>query len=61
MRSPRQQRIEELLSTMSAQTVEERTRLLERIAAEDPELAAHLSLRVTNADADTELLDAPSL
>ena len=41
---------------MSAQSAEERTHLIERIAAEDPELAAHLSLRVTNAAADTELL-----
>src|SRR5436853_217386 len=56
MGSPRQQRIEELLSTMSVQTAEERTRLLQRIAAEDPELAAHLSLRVSNAPADAELL-----
>jgi serine/threonine protein kinase len=34
---------------MSLRSPEERTRLLERIAAEDPELAAQVSLRISNA------------
>src|SRR5262245_2597124 len=48
--------MEDLLATMSAQSAAERTRLIERIAAEDPELAAHLSVRVTNATAETARL-----
>ena len=61
MRSPRHQRIEELLSAMSAQSADERTHFIERIAAEDPELAAHLSRRVTNAAAETEILTTAPL
>jgi hypothetical protein len=61
VRSPIEQRIEELLSTMSAQSAEERTHFVERIAAEDPILAAHLSLRVTNSAADTQLLETVPL
>ena len=56
MLSPRQQRIEELLAIMSAQTADQRTHLIEQIAAEDPELAAHLSLRAPGSEADTEVL-----
>ena len=44
MCSPRQSRLEELLATMKAQSAEERTRFIERIAAEDPELAAQLTV-----------------
>jgi hypothetical protein len=59
--SPRQQHLEELLATMKAQSADERTHLIKRIAAEDPELAADLSLRITNAAADTELLETVPL
>src|ERR1019366_5404840 len=46
---------------MSSQSGKERTHLLERIAAEDPELAEQLSLRVANATVDTELPDTLTL
>ena len=59
--SQRKQRIEELLAAMSSQSGKERTHLLERIAAEDPELAEQLSLRVANATVDTELPDTLTL
>ena len=46
--SERVQRIEELLLTLSHRSPQNRTRLLEQVAAEDPELAAQLSVQINN-------------
>jgi eukaryotic-like serine/threonine-protein kinase len=46
--SQRERRIEALLNTMSLRSAEDCARLLEQVAAEDPELAAHISLRISN-------------
>jgi len=54
--SQRERQIEDLLCTTSLRSPEERARLLQRVADEDPELAAHLSLRIDAASSDADLL-----
>ncbi len=53
--------MEELLAAMSSQNREEQTRIIERIGVDDPELAAHLSLRVGNPAVETKLADTLTL
>ena len=53
MDSQRERQIEALLNTISLLSPVDRTRLLEQVAAGDPELAARISLQIGGAGADS--------